>query len=450
MRSMFEGCGSLTSLDLSGFDLIAMPDDKYGEVLGGCKKMEMIFTPYHVTANAKIGLPKEAAGDKWYRSDNQKVVSTLPEGLDHSIMLTRNKVTEAAARITARKAKTAYTCGETITANDLTVMYYGNDGSVRKLTQTDGYTTNVSSLSTEQPGEKSLVVTYEKDGTKLTTEIILTVTYGLDADTITVTLPAESGYDYIYDGTAKEPKPLSVSYFPENGGITGSPVLLEEGTDYTVSYRSNINAYELSAASDKGAAPAVIIKGIGSYSGSVTKAFTIHKAAAPAAAVKNVIAARCTRAQADRKIDLKGCFSAYGKKTDYEILSVEDEKGIFSQPFTAYIMDGVLTYSTRAARGGDRASIKIKVFFQNYEDAELAVHITMAEQDAAVISGINMAERMVYSGMPVSYSGEAVVKEENGIDITEKVSLTYHYSGVMADGTAYPMPDGDADRKSVV
>ena len=287
MRSMFEGCGSLTSLDLSGFDLIAMPDDKYGEVLGGCKKMEMIFTPYHVTANAKIGLPKEAAGDKWYRNDNQKVVSTLPEGLDHSIMLTRNKVTEAAARITARKAKTAYTCGETITANDLTVMYYGNDGSVRKLTQTDGYTTNVSSLSTEQPGEKSLVVTYEKDGTKLTTEIILTVTYGLNADTTTVTLPAESGYDYIYDGTAKEPKPLSVSYFPENGGITGSPVLLEEGTDYTVSYRSNTNAYELSAASDKGAAPAVIIKGIGSYSGSVTKAFTIHKAAAPAAAVKN-------------------------------------------------------------------------------------------------------------------------------------------------------------------
>ncbi len=449
MRSMFEGCGSLTSLDLSGFDLIAMPDDKYGEVLGGCKKMEMIFTPYHVTANAKIGLPKEAAGDKWYRSDNQKVVSTLPEGLDHSIMLTRNKVTEAAARITARKTKTAYTCGETITANDLTVMYYGNDGSVRKLTQTDGYTTNVSSLSTEQPGEKSLVVTYEKDGTKLTTEIILTVTYGLDADTTTVTLPAESGYDYIYDGTAKEPKPLSVSYFPENGGITGSPVLLEEGTDYTVSYRSNINAYELSVASDKGAAPAVIIKGIGSYSGSVTKAFTIHKAAAPAAAAKNVIAARCTRAQADRKIDLKSCFSACGKKTDYEILSVEDEKGIFSQPFTAYIVDGVLTYSTRAARGGDRASIKIKVSFQNYEDAELTVHITMAEQDAAVISGITMAERMVYSGMPVSYSGEAVVKEENGIDITEKVSLTYHYSGVMADGTAYPAPDGDASKPPV-
>ena len=212
-------------------------------------------------------------------------------------------------------------------------------------------------------------------------------------------------------------------------------MLLEEGTDYTVSYRSNTNAYELSAASDKGAAPAVIIKGIGSYSGSVTKVFAIHKAAAPAAAAKNVIAARCTRAQADRKIDLKGCFSACGKKTDYEILSVEDEKGIFSQPFTAYIVDGVLTYSTRAARGGDRASIKIKVSFQNYEDAELTVHITMAEQDAAVISGITMAERMVYSGMPVSYSGEAVVKEENGIDITEKVSLTYHYSGVMADGT---------------
>ena len=87
-------------------------------------------------------------------------------------------------------------------------MYYGKDGSVRKLARTDGYTTNGFALSTEQPGEKKLIVTYEKDGTKLTAAIVLTVTYGLSAENTTVTLPSET---YTYDGQPKTPKP-SVSY----------------------------------------------------------------------------------------------------------------------------------------------------------------------------------------------------------------------------------------------
>lgn len=47
------------------------------------------------------------------------------------------------------KKKTLYGRGETIGTDDLTVTYYGADGSVRKLVQsdgqTDGYTTNAAS-----------------------------------------------------------------------------------------------------------------------------------------------------------------------------------------------------------------------------------------------------------------------------------------------------------------
>ena len=62
----------------------------------------------------------------------------------------------------------------------------------------------------------------------------------------------------------------------------------------------------------------------------------------------------------------------------------------------------------------------------------------MVSKKTAVISGIVIQESSVYSGTPVAYSGEAVVKTEDGTDITEKVTLVYRYSGTMADGTAYP------------
>ena len=428
MRSMFEGCSSLTGLDLSGFNLSNAQSSKYGEFLGGCNKMEMIYTPYHVAADAKIGLPKENASDKWYRSDNQKVTTILPVGLDHSIVLTRNKITEATARIEARKEKTAYTCGETITDDDLTVMYYGKDGSVRKLARTDGYTTNGFSLSTEQPGEKKLIVTYEKEGTKLTAEIVLTVTYGLSAENTTVTLPSET---YTYDGQPKTPKP-SVSYKKADN----TTVIVTEGTDYTVSYRNNTDACEQSATDS--AAPTIIIKGMGSYSGTVTKTFAIGKAAPSEEEFHSVIAAQCAQARENRKIDLTDCFKDCGAKTGYEITNVVDTDSIFSkQPTTAHIKNGVLTYGTKATEEGKFALIKIKVSFRNYQDASLTVTvITMAKKEA-VISGIVMQDS-VYSGTPASYSGTAVVKAEDGTDLTGKVSLTYRYSGTMADGTAYP------------
>ena len=130
---------------------------------------------------------------------------------------------------------------------------------------------------------------------------------------------------------------------------------MTEDTDYTVTYRNNVNAYEEPGADGTGeasgesggnagtesgtgiaavssgsaAVPAVIIKGMGKYSGTATQSFAIHKADAPAAEMKNVTASQCTQAQSNRKIDLTGSFAANGKKTGYEIVSVEDTDSIF-------------------------------------------------------------------------------------------------------------------------
>ncbi len=445
MFNMFAGCKSLQTLDLSSFNCGKVTSIAFMLYLGKGKPYvaDRIYTPKHLAV--KCELPGNRNGtitDKWY-DVNGKEYTELPQSLDYSIMLYKNKKPEAeAARITVRKSKTAYTCGETIALDDLTVTYYGSDGSVKKLEQS-AYTTNVGELNQTmtEPGEKKLVVTCQGGGMTLTAEIILTVTYGLFADNTEIVLPTAA---YTYDGTPKTPEPAAVTYTKPSTNGTGTPVTLTEGTDYTVSYRNNTDACE--QPDTDSAAPTVIIKGTGSYSGTVTKTFAIGKAAAPAGETRNVTAAQCTQAQQNRKIDLTGSFRACGKKTGYEITQVVDTDSIFSKtPVTADIKNGVLTYGTKAAEEGKTASIKISVSFRNYKNAELTVKVTMVAKKAALISGIVMPDSVVYSGTPVSYSGKAVVKAEDGTDITEKVALVYHYSGTMADGTAYPAQGGASD-----
>ncbi len=454
--SMFHYCWALEELDLSSFDLKAVKVGGSGKSIGfltSCNALRRFYTPCNLPATKEL-LPEDVHGNTleihWYDAAG-KVYSSIPN-LSYSIYLEKGKKPDNVQnRITVRKSKTAYTCGETIALDDLTVTYYGSDGSVKKLEQS-AYTTNVGELNQTmtEPGDKKLVVTCQGGGMTLTAEIILTVTYGLFADNTEIVLPTAA---YTYDGTPKTPEPAAVTYTKPSANGTGTPVTLTEGTDYTVSYRNNTDACE--QPDTDSAAPTVIIKGTGSYSGTVTKTFAIGKAAAPAGETRNVTAEQCTQAQQNRKIDLTGSFRACGKKTGYEITQVVDTDSIFSKtPVTADIKNGVLTYGTKAAEEGKMASIKISVSFRNYKDAELTVKVTTVARKAALISGIVMPDSVVYSGTPVSYSGKAVVKAEDGTDITEKVALVYHYSGTMADGTTYPAqggaPEGSAAEKAPV
>jgi len=78
----------------------------------------------------------------------------------------------------------------------------------------------------------------------------------------------ESGYQY----SGKSIKPEMRVYY----GI----MLLKEGTDYSISYKNNVNAYTLKEGDsgyDYSKAPCVIIKGKGNYSGTITKTFTINR-----------------------------------------------------------------------------------------------------------------------------------------------------------------------------
>lgn len=73
--------------------------------------------------------------------------------------------------------------------------------------------------------------------------------------------PTQTTFEY--DGAAKEPAVMYV--------ILGDNKILAAGTDYTVSYRNNVNA----ATFDSENAPAAVVTGIGNYTGEASQVFTI-------------------------------------------------------------------------------------------------------------------------------------------------------------------------------
>lgn len=451
LTDMFWGCSGLTSLNLSGFDYTtySYTAARSGWKVSDCRNLTEFYTPYGLSEeHDHMYLPTtDYSNDAWYwiKDGKAEKVFEVPHGLDYSVLMTRKKPPKPNARITAKKAKTSYGCGETITLDDLTVTYYGSDGSVRKLEpEADGikgYTTNADEINKimTTPGSKTLTVSYTPDGgAALEAPITLTVVCQLTDENTIVTLPADAD-SYIYDGRRKEPVPESVIYQKPAADGTTTPVTLTAGTDYVVSYWCNVEASEDCA---------VILSGIGQYRGEARKRFTIRKAAAPAAETKTVLASGCLEENGDRKADLSTCFSACVGRRDYVITDITNTDLFSKQPKMDYRADGILLYGTRAATAGESAVITFKVSFNNYEDSLLTVNIVMTEKEGAAIGGVVMRGSFVYSGSRVSYGGKAVVRAEDGTDITGSVELVYRYSGTIADGTAYdeetaPVDAGD-------
>ncbi|MGN0480985.1 MAG: beta strand repeat-containing protein, partial [Lachnospiraceae bacterium] len=109
---------------------------------------------------------------------------------DITITVSHN-TTLAPDRIEAVKTKTAYKAGENLNVNDITVTAYYSDGYSEIVTD---YTTNVAAIDMTTAGDKTLTVTYVKNGATKTADITVEVTY------FTVTLPqTQTGYTLTAD-----------------------------------------------------------------------------------------------------------------------------------------------------------------------------------------------------------------------------------------------------------
>ena len=271
MSRIFNGCSGLKILDLSNFDcskltyndkmLSLVPLKQYSQTEEFAATL--IYTPRNVPVDCELpGVSSETIHAEWYDAKAEKY-SCLPKNLDHSVVLCRDKVPDLKPNITAKKKKTSYLCGDTINTDDITV-FYAVDGN--RTLVTEGFTTNSAEIDMSVPGVKKLTVTYIPEGGEaLNAEIELTVRYSLQADSVSVKLAEER---YVYTSAAVEPEIAEVTL---TAGADSAVQPLTAGVDYTVAYRNNIHAGENTAE--------VIITGQGIYSGSVIRKFTIAPAA---------------------------------------------------------------------------------------------------------------------------------------------------------------------------
>ena len=162
INDMFKDCSALEELNLSSFNLryVHGLDDEGEEIeiilFEGCTNLNVIYTPFNLTKS--IELPVSASEDIWYQS-NGKEITELPRNLEYSIVISKNKVSSILdSYIVVKKVQTDYECEDVLNMDDLTVIYYSKDGTVKKVTD---YKTNKKEIDMSTPGKKVLKVTYD-------------------------------------------------------------------------------------------------------------------------------------------------------------------------------------------------------------------------------------------------------------------------------------------------
>lgn len=437
MRSMFYNCSSLKSLDL------AFDEDNISyrtPSLTNCKALTAIYTPRSNKGDiVSVSLP----GNNWYDMSGKKYSSSFNESQEASLLLYSGEKPEIAkAYIKIGTTKKTYACGEALGGDDIFVLYYGTDGTAKKLASGE-YTVNVDDLDMNTAGRKTLTVSCkDSDGETYTAEATLWVKSEkpvppekktLGEDNVTITLPDSDAYDYVYNGKEKRPLP-TVVYHGDGADIT-----LTQGKDYTFDYMENVVIY---------GNPRVRIIGCGDYTGIVEKPFEIKRAAAP---VLEDIVRRYNAGivnstdgdYAEYTIDIGKCLNVYGFVDEIRAAGspIEDNTipGNVLADTPVYDSSGFSYKVSAKAAAGDFVTIPIEVVFGNYENAVLNVKIMLRDkpvkQKKATISGIEISDS-IYNKAPVVYTGKAKVVADNK-DVTSLVNLTCTYSGTQADGSSY-------------
>lgn len=202
--------------------------------------------------------------------------ATLTADTQYTVTATNNRnIGTATATITGKGnftgsiSKTFSITQNTMSNSTVTLSQtsYSYDGTAKKPAVTvkigsntlvEGTDYTVSYSNNTNAGTASVVVTGKNNLTGSVTKnftITSAPTTTTNISTCTATLSSSS---YTYDGTAKTPD-ITV----KNGSTT-----LKEDTDYTVSYSNNVNAGTATAK----------ITGKGSYTGTLSKTYTINKA----------------------------------------------------------------------------------------------------------------------------------------------------------------------------
>ena len=187
-------------------------------------------------------------------------------------------------------------------------------------------------------------------------------------DTEDVVLKQISGFTY--DGTEQKPSVTVRRYVkPDLYGTEMDKGDLTEGTDYTVTYKDNVNAGKAT----------VTITGIGCYTDSVVRTFTIEKAAPKQSVVDADSRTYSCRVDNADRVDL----TAYLPKDHGGITAATAAAdGALSYSSAPSVAGGVLSYTIKS---GEAASgvINVTVSTTNYTD--ITIRISVKTKDIGIL-----------------------------------------------------------------
>lgn len=228
----------------------------------------------------------------------------------------------------------------------------------------------------------------------------------LDAEDIV--LKQVSGFTY--DGTKQKPSVTVRRYVkPDSYGTGMDKGDLTEGTDYTVSYKDNVNA----------GTATVTITGIGCYTDSVARTFTIAKAAPKQSVVDADSRIYSCRVDNADRVDL----TAYLPKDHGGITAATAAANeALSYSSSPSVAGGVLSYTIKS---GEAASgvINVTVSTTNYTDIKIRIPVKtkdigtvkLAEGSSVTLQNAALTEGEKLSALKFN---DAVFVDEEGNEVT--------------------------------
>lgn len=305
LDGLFSGCVNLRSADLSMVD--AGRETNFRGMFDGCNQLVSIWTPKNVKADA--ALPK-VEGTYWH-DQNGKVYTALPKNMSTSILLTRDDIQEeeSSSAIESSKVEESSSVVESSrieeTSSAIESAKVEESSSIVESSKVEENSSAVESSKVEEtssviesskveenseasentPSEEyseeegaSTVESSKTEESSIETESSETVESSLEqesTETDESTSEPETGRTdlnavsgtltrvkaKVYDQNEYSPA-VKVTVVENRKKIT-----LTEGLDYQVEYQNNVNA----------GTGTVLVKGIGSYKGTLKAPFTINQ-----------------------------------------------------------------------------------------------------------------------------------------------------------------------------
>ena len=222
-----------------------------------------------------------------------------------------------------------------------------------------------------------------------------------------IVLEADSGFTY--NGKEQKPSVTVQRYMPADESDYTSKGYLTEGTDYTVTYKDNVNA----------GTATVTITGIGYYMDSVERTFTISKAAPEQATVDADSRTYSCRVDNADRVNL----AAYLPKDHGAITAATaTADGALTYSSTPSVAGGVLSYTIQSS-AATKGAITVTVSTTNYED--ITIRIPVETKD---IGSVKLA------------TGAAVTLQDATLTEGEKLSTLKFNEAVFVDEAGNEVP----------